>query len=86
MISGGLEPAKTWSGAWVPSQRWGWVETVKAQVLATRPGVSDKGPGPGPSALQKEVPQRWKVTKQVFINRKKSTVCVDRYTGGHECR
>ena len=53
LISGGLGPATTWSGAWVPSQSLGWVKTVKACILATRPGVGDKGPGP--SALQKRI-------------------------------
>ena len=65
-----------WSGAWVPSQteaEWCWWEH---QILAARPVVCDKGSGP--LALQKRIPIRWKVLKQVFIKRKKSTICVDR--------
>ena len=40
-----------WSLAWVPSQRLGLV--LAPQILATRPVVSDKGPGP--SALQERI-------------------------------
>ena len=52
---------------------WCWWEH---QILATRPVVRDKGSGP--LALQKRIPIRRKVLKQVFIKRKKSTICVDR--------
>ena len=48
--------------------------------LATIPVVSDIA-----LALWlcgKEFPQRQKVVKQVFIRRKKSTVCVDTHLGG----
>ena len=48
---------------------WRW----KHQVLATRPVVSDKGPGLW--LWRKEFPQRWKVVKQVFIGRKKYSTC-----------
>ena len=33
------------------------------QILATRPVVSDKGPGP--LVCRKEFPQRWKVMNQI---------------------
>ena len=59
----------------IEARSWWW----EHQILANRPVVSDKGPD-----LQlcwKEFLQRWKVVKQVFIKRKKSTVHVDRYTG-----
>ena len=45
------QPAMIWSLAWVPSQRLGLV--LAPQILATRPVVSDKGPGP--SALQERI-------------------------------
>ena len=54
-------------------QRW------EHQILASRPVISDKGPGL--QLCRKEFLQRWKVVKQVFIIRKKSTVYGDRYTG-----
>ena len=37
----------------------------KHQILATRPAVSDKGPGL--QLCRKEVPQRWKAVEQVFF-------------------
>ena len=51
------------------------------QTLATRPVVSDKGPGP--SALQERILTKTesRETSIVFIKRKKSTVRVDRHTG-----
>ena len=52
------------------------------QILATRPVVSDKGPGP--LALQKIISTKTEScdSSQVIIKRKKSTVCMDRHTGG----
>ena len=59
----------------IEARSWWW----EYQSLANRPVVSDKGPGL--QLCRKEFLQRWKVVKQVFIIRKKSTVYVDRYTG-----
>ena len=54
---------------------------LKHQTLATRPVVSDKGPGP--LALQKRIPTKIESSEidKLFIRRKRSTVHVDRYTG-----
>ena len=75
MISGGLcvqhfgvevgFPARDWDG----SQEW------EHQILVTRPVFSDKGPGP--LALQKRIPQRWKVVKQMrYLLRGKRIQCM----------
>ena len=48
--------AAAWSMACVPSQRQAESRSREHQTLATRPVVSDKGPGP--SALQKRVPTK----------------------------
>ena len=56
--------------------QWG-----KHQILATRPVVSDRSPGP--SAIQKRIPTKTDSSEisEVFVKRKKSTVHVDRHTG-----
>ena len=46
----------SWSRAWVPSRDWAGSQQCKHQVRATRPVVSDTGPGP--SALQKRIPTK----------------------------
>ena len=73
------QPAMVWSLAWVPNQRLGLV--LAPQTLATRPAVSDKGPGP--SALQERILTKTesRETSIVFIKRKESTARVDRHTG-----
>ena len=57
------------------------------QILATRPVVSDKGPGP--LALQKRIPTKMESNEpnKVFIKRgKKSKILVDSHIGGlQEC-
>ena len=70
VISGGLgsQPA-------MEAGSWQW----KHQILALRPVVSDKGPGP--LALQRtSTEMESSEASKVFIRRKKSTVCVDRHT------
>ena len=64
-------PARDWAG----SQPW------KHQILATRPGVSDKGPGP--LALQKRISTIIESSEdsKVLNKRKKSTVHVDKHMG-----
>ena len=52
-----------WSGAWFTAGDWAGSQRWKHRIPATRPVVSDKTPGP--SALQKRISQRGKVTKQV---------------------
>ena len=63
----------------VPSQRLDWER--KGQMLATRPVVSDKGPGP--PALQERISTKRESSgaSQVCIGRKKSAVPTDRHTG-----
>ena len=55
------------------------------QTLATRPVVSDKGPGP--SALQKRISTKMESNETKYLLRaKKSTVCADRYMGARSKR
>ena len=70
-----------WSRAWVGPRDWAGSRWWKYQILASRPVVSDKGSGP--LALQKRILRKTKSSEtcEVFIRRKKSTVCVDRHTG-----
>ena len=52
----------------------------KHQILATSPVVSDKGPGP--LALQKRIPTKMESSEaSIYLEEKKSTVCVGRHTG-----
>ena len=72
MISGGLG-----SQPEMEAGSWQW----KHQILALRPVVSDKGPGP--LALQKGISTTTESNEacEVFIRRKTSTVAVDRLRG-----
>ena len=45
-----------WSRAWVPNERLRLSHEGEHQILATRPVLNDKGPGP--SALQKRIPTK----------------------------
>ena len=49
-------PAMVWSRAWVPNERLRLSHEGEHQILATRPVLNDKGPGP--SALQKRIPTK----------------------------
>ena len=72
-------PATSWSGAWVPSHRLGFV----AAMRASDPSHYISGHWQGPSALQKRIPTKMESgkTSKVFIKRKKNTVHVDRPIG-----
>ena len=67
--------AMAWSMAWVPSKRqaesWWW----ERQILATRPVVSDKGPGL--SVLQKRISTKTENSEasKVFIESKEYNMC-----------
>ena len=50
-------------------------------MLATRPVVSDKGPGPSALQTKTSTERESSGASQVCIQRKKSTVPVDRHTG-----
>ena len=70
VISGGLGSQPEMEAG---SRQW------KQQILALRPMVSDKGPGP--LALQRTSTEMERSeASEVFIRRKKSIVCVDRHT------
>ena len=73
------QAAVAWSGAWITSQRLGWIEVVKAPD----PSYKSSGQCQGPQLCIKEFPQRWKVVKQIkyLLKGKKSTIPVDRHTG-----
>ena len=73
------QAAVAWSGAWITSQRLGWIEVVKA----SDPSCKTSGQCQGPQLCIKEFPQRWKVVKQIkyLLKGKKSTIPVDRHTG-----
>ena len=55
---------------------------MSPEFLASRPVVSDKGPGP--SALQKRISTKKENSEksELLIRRKKTTVPGDRQTGG----
>ena len=73
VISGGLNKRQLEVGLGFPARVWAGSQQWKHQILATRPVVSDKDPGP--LALQKRIPQNWKVMKQVkYLLRKKKRV------------
>ena len=63
VISGGLNKQQLEVGLGFPSRVWAGSQQWKHQILATRPVVSDKDLGP--LALQKRIPQNWRVMKQV---------------------
>ena len=65
LVGNGLEQGFGSQDIVAGSQQW------KHQILATRPMVSDKGPGP--SALQKRIPTKMESTEisKVFIKRNK---------------
>ena len=70
VISGGLNKQQLEVGLVFPARVWAGSQQRKHQIPATRPVVSDKDPGP--LALQKRIPQNWKVMKQVkYLLRKK---------------
>ena len=54
---------------------------VKAQILANRPVVSDKGTGPLTLQKRNSTKKESSEASKVFIRRKKSTVRVDRQMG-----
>ena len=63
LISGGLDLQCLGAGPEFPTRDWAGWQRRKQQILAPRPVVSDKGPGP--RLCRKEFPQRQKVVKQV---------------------
>ena len=81
LISGGLGLQRLGArlgfaaGDW--AEPWWW----EYQILAARPEVSDKGPGP--STMQKRIPTKMESSEasEVFIKRKNNTVPMDRHMG-----
>ena len=61
------------AGFGFPARDWAGWRRRKQQILATRPVVSDKGPGP--LALQKRISTKTESSEasKVFIRRKKCT-------------
>ena len=71
LISGGLGLQQLGVGFGFPARDWAGSQQWEHQVLATGPGVSDKGPGP--SALWKRISTKTKSSEasKVFIKRKR---------------
>ena len=75
-----LSSLKQGFGYW----NWGWVRAVRApnpHHLA-----SGQWQGPGSLALQKRVPTRWKVVKEVFIRKRFQSVWIDTWAGSERER
>ena len=70
LISSGLRLRWLGAGLGFPARDWAGSQQYKHQVLATRPVVSDTGPGP--SALQKRIPTEMESSEasKVFSGRK----------------
>jgi len=71
LISGGLGLQQLGVGFGFPARDWAGSPQWKHGILATGPGVIDKGPGP--SALQKRISTKTKSSEasKVFIKRKR---------------
>ena len=71
LISGGLGLQRLGPGLGFPARDWAGSQQCKHQVRATRPVVSDTGPGP--SALQKRIPTEMESSEasKVFSGRKR---------------